>query len=359
MLNKNKISDGQAIVLIVLASISSALFFVPLGVVTIVDQDAWIAMILATFLAMLLVYYPLADLGRRYPGKTIIQYSENILGRFAGKLVGAIFVYYFFQNHCWALREFGEVTAVFLPKTPMLVIMLLLSLLTAYAVNSGLEVIGRCAELLFPIGVFALVFIVVGSAGLMDFTKIMPVMEGPVLPLLWATLIPLDWLSVGFVFSVITASVNKRSIVKNGLTAVGMAGVILTVFSLVNIMVIGTPLLKKISFPLLELARYGKIPVFERMEVLIVVFWSSWIFVKGALFSYATVLSLSQFFNLAGYRFLILSETVLAIAYAVYQYNSFVEMSYLFNTATLYYISLSVGLPFTLWLVSIARSKSG
>ena len=353
MLKKNIITHWQAILLVIFSSISTAVFFVPGGIVAIVNQDAWLAVLLGTLLSALLIYYPLAVLSMRYPGMTIIQYSEKIMGKFPGKFIGAILVYYFFQHHCWTLREFGDIVAVFLPETPMMVFLVAFSIVTTYAVYSGLEVIGRCAELILPAGIFSLVIIIISNIGKMDFSKILPIMEGGVPSLLWAASIPIQWLATGFVIYAFTPEINSRSIIKISLTAVGIAGLILTLFSFVNITVFGTSVLERLTFPLLELARYGPYST----EVLVVVSWIALVFIRTALYSYATVLSISQLFRLTSHRFLTPTETILAIAYSVYQYDNYIEQSYLFNTATFYYLSLYIGLPLTLWIVSNVRSK--
>lgn len=358
MSSKTLISNWQAIVLILLTNIPNSVFFIPGTALSIVNQDAWIAVALAAFIAGLFLFYPLADMGMRYPGKTIIQYSENILGKFLSKIFALLFIYYLFQGHCWNLRIFSEVAIVFLPETPLIVFMIMISFLTVYAVNYGLEVIGRCAVLFFPIGIFSMIFIVLLNIGNMEFSNILPVMESGILPILRASLFPLDFMAMGFVFGVITSFVNNPTDLKKiGLTIIGIGGILLTIFSLVNIMAIGVPNLKATAFPLLTLARYATPPVFERIEILIIALWMTWIFVRAAIYSFAIVLSISQLLNLTDYRFLILTETVLAIAYSIYQYDSFNEMSNLFNIGILFYHSFTIGLPFTLWIVSLVRYK--
>lgn len=358
MQRKTLLTNWQAIILILLANTSSAVYFIPSIPVTFVNQDAWVAVIIATLIAIFFIFYPLAHLGRKYPGKTIIQYSESILGKLLGKITGFLLIYFFFQVHCWTIREFGELAAIFLPETPLLVFILLLSLITAYAVYNGIEVIGRCAELLFPAGIFALMVISLLTVKELDVSKIYPVMESDLLSLFKAVLTPLDWLSIGCVFGVITAFVNnKAKLRKIGFIAVGISGVILVVFSIINIMVFGVPFLKTITFPLLLLARMSIDPVLGRIEIFIIALWTSWLFIRAAVFSYATVLSLSQVLELADYRFLIVPQTFLAVAYSLYQYESWVEFSYLASIGQVFDLFFTMFIPLLLWLVSLIRSR--
>lgn len=358
MTKKTLISSKQAIILIVLANIATAGLFVPTTPVTIANQDGWMPVILATFISALLVYYPIASMAKKYPGKTIIQYSPLIIGKVAGKLCGVLFMYYFFLTHCFALREFGELTMIFMTETPTQIPIIMISVITVYAVKSGIEVMGRCTEILFPLGLISFFIIGVISIRHFNFNNILPVMEAQILPLFRATLSPLDWLSVGFVFSMFTPFIrNSKTLIKIGVSAVLISGAILTIFSIINILVFGPDLLKILNYPLLILAMVSEVTPLERIEVFIILMLSTWVFIKAALFSFAAVLSLSQLFDFTDYKFLILPETLLSIAYSLLMYDSYVEMSYAFSTSQLYYLSFSLGLPLILWLISTIRPK--
>ncbi len=359
MIKKPLISNRQAILLIILANISTAVLFVPTTPVAIANQDGWIAVILATLINALLIYYPIGSMSKKYPEQTIIQYSPFVMGKFIGKVFGILFLYYFFLIHCFTLREFGELVAIFLPETPLYVPIILISLISIYAVKSGLEVLGRCAEIIFPLGILSLLIIGLVSLQQSDYNNLLPIMETPALPLMRATLSPLDWLSLGFIFGMLAPSVNNRiSYIKIGFSGVFLSGAILTIFSIINILVFGPDLLKVLNYPLLFLARVSKIFPFERIEVFIILLWVSWVFMRASLFSYATVLSLSQLFNFNDYHFLILPETLFAIAYSLFMYDSFVELTYAVTTSQLYYLIFSLGLPLILWLTSTIRSKT-
>lgn len=357
---KTYISSWQAVLLVLFACISTTILYVPGQAVTIVHQDVWIAVLLAMVTAAVFLYYPLADLGMHFPGKTIVEYSELILGRYVGKVYGFLITYYFFQVHCWTLREFGELSRVILPQTPIAVFMIFFSCITIFAVYYGVETIGRCAEFVFPLGVLALILILIAGLMSIDFSRIQPLMESGFLPLIKASISPLDWLTVGFVFGVISSFIkDERKLKKIGFMAIGIAGFLLASFSLINIVILGVPVLEVTNFPLLAVAQVSRFPGFERIELLVIGLWITWIFIRGAVFSFAAVLSIAQLFRFEDYRFLIVVETVFAISYAVFQYESFVEQFYLYSVGHLFYLLFQMILPFLLWLVFLFRSKSG
>lgn len=296
MKKKEYLTNMQIALLVLFAGIANALFFVPGESVTIAYQDAWISIILATGITALLSTYPLAQMGMSFPGQTIIQYSTNILGKVGGKLAGILMTFIFFQLHTWTLREFSEIGIEFLPETPFLTFFIILSVVTTFAVFQGIEVIGRCAQFIFPLGLMALVLV-----GLMNITNInlnnlWPVLDIKASTLLKSTFTPIDWLSAGVVFGVITAYSNKpRGLKKAGLIAIGASGLILTIVSLIIISVFGSVFLDKTNFPLFLLALYGRL---GSLEAIIIAVWYAWVFVRTAIFAYATCVSILHLFGL-------------------------------------------------------------
>lgn len=356
MPEKTLISNYQTMLLTLFSNIPTAVFYIPGLAITYVNQDAWIPIIIGTFMIALLVIYPLANLGMKYPGQTIVQYSENIMGKFLGKIFGFLLVNYFFLIHAWSLRAFSEVAVVFLPETPILIVILILASLIAYAVYHGIEVIARCSEFIFPLGIFALGILFIASFEKIDFSNLLPVMESGILPILRATIFPMDFLSLCIPFGFITAFVtNRNDLNKIGFTAIGLTGMILTFYSIIIMSVLGISVLSISNYPLLSMAQYIKIPGFEKIELVIIPLWITWLFIRGTLSCFCAVYGLSQLLNLTDYRLFIIAESIFAVAYSIFQYDSFVEMSYIFGTANLLYMSFQIGIPFTLWIVSLAR----
>jgi len=141
MHNETRISSRQAILLILFAHIATTVNFIPSSLLNFLTQDAWISIIPGAILAIMFSYYPIADLGIRFPGQSLVQLSEKLLGTVLGKLYGFIIVYIVFMLHCWTLRNFGELMVAVIPGIPMWVFIAGLSLTTSYAVKSGLNII--------------------------------------------------------------------------------------------------------------------------------------------------------------------------------------------------------------------------
>lgn len=98
MEKKECLTNMQIILLVVFANVANSMFFVPGETVGEVLQDFWIPIIMATGITTALSIYPLAQMGMSFPGRTIIEYSQEILGKSGGKLVGALLIFGFFKS---------------------------------------------------------------------------------------------------------------------------------------------------------------------------------------------------------------------------------------------------------------------
>ena len=356
-----RISSRQAILLVLYVHISTTVNFIPSSLLAFLTQDVWISIIPGAILAIMFAYYPIADLGMRFPGQSLVQLSEKLLGKVLGKLFGFIIVYSLFIYHCWSLREFGELMVAVTPEVPMWVYIVVLSLTTSYAVKSGLEVIGRCGEWLFPIGLLSLMLIGILNITNVELANLLPIVESKLSAMFGASLRNMDWIATSsLVFGLILPSVNKpKDLKKITIIGIGLGCVMLVSFSILNIAIFGPELVKINNFQMLTLAEYAKITdVFQRFEVFIIVMWVTWIFMRATICSYTAVLSLCHLLHFKDYRFLVFPETMLAIAYSIYIYDSFQEMSNLY-TLDLYYLFYTAAIPCFLWIICVIRLKFG
>lgn len=105
-------------------------------------RDAWLAVILAWFLDVLLaVVY--AYMGIRFPGQNMVQYSMTILGKRLGKIIGMLFPIFFLLVSSILQRNLSMILSiVFFPKTPESIFLIISYIVIGYAVLKGIEVIG-------------------------------------------------------------------------------------------------------------------------------------------------------------------------------------------------------------------------
>lgn len=182
MLEKGKISPRQAMLLAVAFLLGSAILLIPSATTASARQDAWLSMILA-ILAGLVIIYVYTSLALRFPDLNFVQYSEKILGRFAGKLAGLIMIWFALHLGSLVTRNFGDfLNITVLQNTPLAVINSAILLLSAIAVKKGLEVIARVNELTLPFLIILIFVLTVLSMPETDIRRLEPVLENGIKP---------------------------------------------------------------------------------------------------------------------------------------------------------------------------------
>ncbi|MFC5407027.1 GerAB/ArcD/ProY family transporter [Cohnella soli] len=122
---------------------------IPLAAVA--AKDAWISILLgmACSLCFALVYTRLC---RRFPGQSLVQIAETVLGSWAGRLIGVLYAIYSLHLGALVLRIFIDfISAVALPRTPIVIIAVMMMSVVLWAAFAGIEVIGRCAMIILAL----------------------------------------------------------------------------------------------------------------------------------------------------------------------------------------------------------------
>ena len=79
-------------------------------------HDVWLSAIIATILGIIGGYL-IISLALKYPLCTIIQYSQQILGTWLGKLIGLVYISFFILIAVYATRDFAELFLHFITFT--------------------------------------------------------------------------------------------------------------------------------------------------------------------------------------------------------------------------------------------------
>lgn len=353
---KGKISSRQLAFLTVTLVIATADVFLPAFVAQEAGRDAWIAVIIGTVFSLVIVNLFLI-LGLRYPDKTIIQYSCDILGKPLGKFVGLILVYYYVLVGWSVTRELGELfLTAFNPESPIIVYSLLIIVVAAYAAGQGVEVIARVNEILLPAGLGILIFIAVTNLPQSDFKNFLPIMYGGIVPPIRGGILVLGWLVQPVVFLQILPFVSdKKTVRRNMNISVIVLGLALEL-GVLTIAVFG-PLTAKLLFPALEYVRFASLGYYiQNLDIIIMVVWVGGIFIKIVVFYYAAVLGISQLFGLKESKALISPVGALIICFSMSTAKTLGELMHaLHYVSPLFSSAMALVVPGILLAVSLIR----
>lgn len=150
MTEKGKISSKQMALLMYPTIVATAILSVPATTGRLAKNDLWMSPIWASFIGFLTVFL-VVQLHTFYPKQSFMQYSEHILGKALGRVVGLLYLIFFIQAAGAIVRLYGEfLKGIFLVNTPMVVVIGVMLLVCAYAVRSGVEVVTRVSQFFFP-----------------------------------------------------------------------------------------------------------------------------------------------------------------------------------------------------------------
>lgn len=359
MLEPGKINNFELITLLTLFLLGSTLIFAP-GIGD-AGQDTWFALLLGMALAFPFLYLYI-KLGEKFPGMTIVEYSQVLLGNFLGKLVGAIYVWFAFQLGVWVLRNFVDfISITTLVRTPPEFLAMAFTLLAAYGVTKGLEVIACSTQFMLPIVIVAFLLITIFMLGEMDFTFLLPILNIGSKELFLATLANFSFpFTETIVFTMVFPYLQDQ---EKAFAAAGkgvlLAGAILFVKTLLIVTVFRPEVAATMIFPFYNLARLISIAGFlERFDPMIVGAFILTGFVKISVCYYAAVLGLGQLLGLKDYKPLILPIGALMVAFSLVVFPNMAAESFsVARVSPFYTFPIKVIIPLLLFLVAVFRKN--
>jgi spore germination protein KB len=291
---------------------------------------------------------------------TLIEYSEIILSFLPGKVFGFIFLFFYLHLNGTVLRIYGEfVVGSFFTKTPLIVIIGSMTLVCAFAVRGGVEVVARGAQFFSPIVVVLLLFIIILLIPDMEPKNILPIMDKGIMPSLRAAVSPQGWFSDYILIAFLLPFLSDRG---NGLKwgMISVFAVILTLvaMNMVALFIFGT-VTSSFTYPLMSAARYISIADFlQNLESIIMAIWVAGTFIKISVIYHALVLGTAQWLNLSDYRPLIFRSVFCWCLYSIWFAPNLQEISLWIGTAIVFYLATKqVVIKVLLLMMSKIRKK--
>jgi spore germination protein KB len=343
-------------------TIGTTILIIPAGLAADSKQDAWIAAIIGVGLGMLLTLF-YNHVSKFFPNMTIVQYSENLFGRWIGKTISLLFVFFSFIGATTLLFYMGNfMTVQIMSETPIEYINILFASIVILGIRLGLETLSRAAEIFFPWFVFLFLMLAVLICPQIDFEHVQPVLETGIKPLFKGALTLAATASLTYIvlFMIFPAHVNNPAKARKAfLQATLIGGIFITLITFLCISVLGPDTVARNAYPSYSLARKISIGNFvERIEIIMAGLWFISIYFKMTLYFYACVVGLAQVLNLRDYRPLSLPLGMLLIVYSLIVYPNSNYMAKWDSTIFIpYVLSFGLLLPLLFWIVSIIKNK--
>lgn len=364
MLEKAKLGNGQFIILVMLFTVGDPILIIPSIVANEAGKDAWISALISITLAIPIIYL-FTYLQKGFPNLTMVEICEKVLGKWLGKILAFFFIFGFLCLLAASLlREVGDfMLTQILPNTPIQVVLMLFLVIVIRGVRSGLQTIGRAAELFVP-WVFALILLLlVFITPDIELNRIQPILDDGIQPVIRGTytFLAIPFMEVAAFFMIFPYVQDKAKIKKHFMIGTLMGGLILVIIIFLCILVLGEIVTSTSMYPSYSLAKKIELGEFiQRIEVIMAVIWLFTIFFKLTVCFYGISIGSAQMLKLEDYRPLTFPLGMILLALAIIISPN---ISYYNNVTAHYYplfdFTFSIGLALLLLIVAFIRNKAG
>jgi len=321
-------------------------------------NDAWLALLLggACGALLMMVYAAIALLN---PSKTLVDILRERLGNVVGNIFAVLYVWYFIHLASLVFRDLGEfICTVTFPETPMVVVIGLFAVVLVYAVNSGVEVMGRLGELLIPVIPLVALIISLSLIEVHDFTAFLPILENGIQPVLKATL---SYITFPFgetvAFLMLFPHLNKKENLKK---VVFVSAIATTLIGIViffrDIFVLGAELMDRATFiPHLTSLLIPGLNVEPLVDINLLIGGGT----KISVCIYAAARALSQIAGIDDYRHLTVAISTFCVVLSIWAFDNIIELfSWTEKVWALYSIPFQIAFPLLLLLLSLRKKQS-
>ncbi|WNS41687.1 endospore germination permease [Paenibacillus sp. MMS20-IR301] len=352
-MSKEIIPAGQSISIVVLFISGSSLF---MGTSGESGNSSWIALIFAIALAvpLMLIY---ARLHVLFPGKDLFEMLIEVFGGVAGRVLSCLYIWYALHLGALVLRNFGEFSkTVALTSTPMIAPMLVIGLLCIWVVIAGLEVLGRSAKFLLLFSLIVIVVIQLLSIPRYEYHHLKPLLGGGWGPIFADTAGAFTFPFAEIVvflgaFNGLPAKGSAKRVMLSGML---IAGGIIIIVTIRNILVLGPDILSSLYFPsYVAVSRINIGDFLSRIEGSAAIVFVTALFIKVSLCLYVTCNGLSKVLGLKSYRSVVLQTGLIMVYLSDFIYTNIMQMQeFAYHIYKVYALPFEVFIPVTLWIIA-------
>lgn len=361
-MNKIIVSNYQLLLLTSVLVVGASPLIIPTLVASVAGKDSWISVICATIVGLLVVWVNIY-LAQLHPGKTFVEFTQQLLGKWLGGFVSISLIMIEFlagTDVIWYVGDFF--TTVYMTRESKYYINVLFIAVLAIALLYGLEALARAREILFVITLAFYILVLLLLIPEYKIDNLLPIMENgaaPVIagifPIMNNAVFPIICLSMIFTTNIKDLAEAKISIFKGYFF--GMVEVFFGI--LMCLLVVGGTCTENLRYPLFSVTKEIDVGViFSRLEGLIVIIWLVVSFFAAFIYIYAGTLGLSQVLGLNDYKRIVIPVLLIVTVYSGIVYKDVPYQLYWDTVVrTPAAIAFGFALPLVLLIISLIRKK--
>ncbi|ANS74465.1 spore gernimation protein [Paenibacillus yonginensis] len=359
MINQNQIFPRQLFVLTFGLVVGTSILVTPSGLAHTAREDAWIASLVSLSINVLTVLLYIGIL-RLYPGRTLFQIHEDVLGKILGKLVNLLYLFYFLILTGTLLGNLGFfLSSEMMPETPIEAIQIIFLVAAIVCARKGIIILARVSELMFPW--IVLLFLILASSLIpqIHWNHIKPVLEDGWMPVFKAGFHSSMFEETVVLMTFISMVNGKRNQERTFVLGTAGGGLVLSIIVLLSVLVLGIEQTENSTFPAFALAKTINVGnFFQRVEGILITIWILTFFIKISLLFLSMLDGLKAMFGLKERKLFIYPLAILFIVVAWNTYTNTVYVGNIIQKVWAGYAMLHLlAIPLIVCLVGLVRKK--
>lgn len=236
-------------------------------------HDAWISILLAYLLLLLLVFVMLYIL-KQYKNMDIIAIQEDLFGKFISKVLGTVYILYFSAEILSILVTYIEIIRVFIfPDSSPFVLGCMLIILIIYSSIGGIRIIVGVAFIFLLLSHWIFFLLPVPMAD-MNFQHFLPVMDRSIGDIFkGTTATAYTFLGVEILFFFYPFIQNKKNIRLPIILGISWSTLVVLLTTVISIGYFSATQLERRVWPVLNLFKIQSSPFIERLDYVVVAEW--------------------------------------------------------------------------------------
>lgn len=326
-----------------------------------VGVDMWLSGALGVITAIPFIYISIY-ISKNFPGKTIVEYSQDLLGKWLGKLMGLVLTSYFLAYGVSAISMYiHHLSDFLLPETPFLVLTIIHVLVITFFVWHGPGIIARMGVIGLTMAIIFHFLVFLASLPEIDFNEIKPFFDSGMIAVIRSSLqvhtfIGMIWLFIPMLLPLVS---DQEKAFRSTVTGLAIGGVFFVFYFIVEIMIMGPQVVALMRIASMDFVRSIQITQYlHRFESFMVALWYWSILVQAAMLTYCALVAFMQTVGIKEKKnsiFIVLAIILIVTTYyAAYNRINFLN----FREFEWKYISLPIqfGIPAVL-LIALGLRK--
>ncbi|WP_145035957.1 endospore germination permease [Paenibacillus sp. Y412MC10] len=359
MIKYKDIAPRQFYILAFGLTIGTSILVTPSGLAHTAREDAWMASLFSLLINLLMVVLYIA-IARLFPGQSIFEIHEKVLGKLLGKLFSLIYLFYFLILTGTLLGNLGFfLSSEMMPETPIEAIQILFLIAAVMCARMGIILLARVGELMFPWIVFLFMVLVLSLMPQIDWNHIKPMLEEGWMPVAKAGFHSSMFQELIVLMVFLPLVKGEKEGERALMRGAASGGLDLSITVLLSVLILGIEQTENSTFPAYALAKTINLGnFFQRVEGILITLWILTFFIKISLLYLSILQGMKTVFGLKDQNSLIYPLSVLFVIVA---WNTYINTVYVAdiiqNVWSSYALLHLIVIPIVLYLVGITRTK--